>query len=75
MRQSPPRRCAICVDTETFMAAQELAELAGIDVDTFIEITVKGLHAQACEALVREKPASAPVIPITRERRRRRRSG
>jgi hypothetical protein len=76
MDQPAARRCAIWVDTATFMAAQELAEVSGIDIDTLIEAMVKGLHAQAREVLRRtsaEEPASAPVIPITEERRRRRR--
>jgi hypothetical protein len=76
MGQPPARHCAIWVDTATFMSAQNLAELAGVDVDSFIEAVVKGLHAQEREDVLpapAAKPASSPVIRITEERRRRRR--
>ncbi len=37
------RRCAIWVDTATFMAAQARAELAGSGVDTVIEFVCEGI--------------------------------
>ena len=70
------RRCAIWVDTDTLMAAQELADLAGVDVDAFVEFVLKELHVQetregALRARAQESGA-APVIPINGERRRQR---
>jgi hypothetical protein len=58
MAQPPARRCAIWVDTATFMSAQNLAELAGVDVDSFIEAVVKGLHAQEREDVLLHLPRS-----------------
>jgi hypothetical protein len=56
MDQPQARRCAIWVDTTTLMAAQELANCAGVDVDAFIEFVVKELHEQRC-AKARFEPA------------------
>jgi hypothetical protein len=70
------RRCALWVSTATLQAAEELAELAGVGVDDFIEFVVKELHEhEAREGALRaraQEPGSAPVIPINEERRRHR---
>jgi hypothetical protein len=80
MDQPQARRCAIWVDTTTLMAAQELANCAGVDVDAFIEFVVKELHEhEVREGSLRaraQESGAAPVIPINGEwRRRRGRSG
>jgi hypothetical protein len=79
MDQPQARRCAIWVDTTTLMAAQELANCAGVDVDAFIEFVVKELHEHEVREgslRARAQESGAPVIPINGERRRRRgRSG
>jgi hypothetical protein len=58
------------------MAAQELADLAGVDVDAFVEFVLKELHVQETrEGALRaraQESGSAPVIPINGERRRQR---
>jgi hypothetical protein len=73
----PARRCAIWVNTPTLTAAQELADLAGVDVDTFVEHIVNELHEyEARDGALRRRArasASAPVIPISGERQRRQR--
>jgi hypothetical protein len=51
MDQPQARRCAIWVDTTTLMAAQELANCAGVDVDAFIEFVVKELHEHEARGL------------------------
>jgi hypothetical protein len=64
MGQPKERHCAIWMDTATFTAAQELAELAGVDVDSFMTFVVKELHErEAREGALREQGA-APVLPI-----------
>jgi|SoiMethySBSTD1v2_1073268.scaffolds.fasta_scaffold4437454_2 hypothetical protein len=76
MNRHQARRCAIWVDTATLIAAQELADFAGVDVDTFIQFVVKELHQhEAREGRLRaraQKAGTASVIPIDGERRRRR---
>lgn len=73
----PARRCAIWVSTPTLMAAQQLADLAGVDVDTFVEHIVNELHElRARDNALLGRPTasgSAPVIPISGERQRRQR--
>jgi hypothetical protein len=73
----PARRCAIWVDTRTLLAAQELANFAGLDVDAFIEFVVQELHDQETrEGALRaraEKTGRAPVIPLDRRRQPHRR--
>ena len=62
------RRCAIWVTSATLAAAQELADLLGIDVDTFVEFVVTQLHDyEGREGALRKRAAnmgSAPVIPL-----------
>jgi hypothetical protein len=38
------RRCALWVNPESFSRAQELADLLGVDVDTFIDFAVTSIH-------------------------------
>jgi hypothetical protein len=38
------RRCALWVSAESFSRAQELADLLGVDVDTFIDFAVTLIH-------------------------------
>ena len=77
MGQRQLRRCAIWLDTDTFRAAQELAELSGVDIDDFIEFIVKELHQReeqegALHARA-ERSGQAPVIPLAERRRQRQR--
>jgi hypothetical protein len=76
MDQAQAGRCAIWVDTPTLIAAQELADFTGLDVDTFIQFVVKELHqheARGGRLRARAQEAGiAPVTPIDGERRRRR---
>jgi hypothetical protein len=76
MGQPSTRRCAIWITPSTLAAAQELADLAGFDVDTFIEFIVTDLHDhERREGSLRTRAtdsATAPVIPIYSERRRTR---
>jgi hypothetical protein len=73
----PARRCAIWVSVPTLMAAQELADFAGVDVDTFVEYIVNELRECEARGGALRKWASAsapaPVIPIGGERQRRQR--
>jgi hypothetical protein len=71
------RPCVIWVNMTTFQAAQELAELAGVDVDTFVAYVVNELHAhEGREGGMRARAGGgrgvAEVIPMEREQRRRR---
>ena len=66
------------MSTATLQAAEELAELAGIGVDDFIEFVVKELHEhEAREGSLRARASgAADVIPMSEDRRQRRgRSG
>lgn len=77
MDQPQAQCCAIWVDTPTLIAAQELADFAGLDVDnTFIQFVVKELHQhEVREGRLRaraQEAGTASVIPIDGERRRRR---
>ena len=69
------RRCAIWVTSATLSAAQELADLLGIDVDTFVQFVVTQLHDhEGREGALRKRAAkmgSAPVIPLDGAHRRR----
>ena len=74
------RRCALWVTPPVLHAAQELAELAGVDVDTFIEVVVLELRehearegALRSRAARRDEPGDGRVIPMTRARAGRRR--
>ena len=65
------RRCALWVDPEVLVAAQELAALLDVDVDTFIEIVVRTLHdEEALRGMMRsraaraDKSAQGAVIPF-----------
>jgi hypothetical protein len=83
-RMSEQRRCVIWVNTTTFQAAQELADLAGVDVDTFVANVVNELHEQVNELHEQEMRdgamraragggrGAAEVIPMEGEQRRRR---
>jgi hypothetical protein len=76
MDQPPARRCAIWVNTTTLIAAQELADFAGVDLDRFIEFVVQELHDHEEREGSFRAPAQdsgpASVIPINGDRRRRR---
>jgi len=69
------RRCAIWVTSATLLAAQELADLLGIDVDTFVQLVVTQLHDhEGREGALRKRAAkmrSTPVIPLDGAHRRR----
>jgi hypothetical protein len=78
IEMSEQRRCVFWVNTATFQAAQELAQLAGVDVDTFVAYVVNELHEQEVrEGAMRARAGggrgAADVIPLTGEQRRRRR--
>jgi hypothetical protein len=81
MGQTHERRCVVWLGTATFQAAQELAALAGVDVDEFVDYVVKELHKQELsEGAMRARAGggrgAAEVIPMSGEpRRRRSRSG
>jgi CheY-like chemotaxis protein len=68
MDQPPARRCAIWVNTTTLIAAQELADFAGVDLDRFIEFVVQELHDHEEREGSFRAPAQdsgpASVIPI-----------
>jgi hypothetical protein len=79
MGRDSSRRCALWVSPEILAAAHELADLLGVDVDTFIESAVLVLHEQeASEGRLRARAAAAKkasnghVIPMTRDRSVRR---
>jgi hypothetical protein len=63
MAQPQARRCAIWVDTATLKAAQELADFAGLDVDSFIEFVVQELHDHETE---RARSVHGPRTPDAR---------
>jgi len=76
------RRCAFWVSPRVFVAAEELAELIGLGVDTFIESTVIALRDQeAAEGRLRaraaavEKASNGRVIPMAARRNRSQGSG
>jgi hypothetical protein len=71
MEYENSRRCALWVSARVLVAAEELADLIGIDVDTFIEGTVLALRDQeAAEGRLRaraaavEKSSKGQVIPM-----------
>jgi hypothetical protein len=67
MDQPQARRCAIWVDTTTLMAAQELANCAGVDVDAFIEFVVKELHEhEVREGSLRARAQESGARPSSR---------
>jgi len=72
------RRCAVWVSPSILAAAQELAELVGLDVDTFIAMVVLELRDQECaEGRLRARVASGKqvsngrVIPMAANRGKR----
>jgi hypothetical protein len=71
---SEQRRCVIWVNTTTFKAVQELADLAGVDVDTFVAYVVNELHDQEVRegAMRARAEGRAEVIPIRDDQGRRR---
>ena len=76
------RRCALWVSPRVLVAAEELADLIGVDVDTFIESTVLALRDQeAAEGRLRvrvaavEKSSKGQVIPMADRSKRSQRSG
>jgi len=79
MKPDTSRRCALWVSPSVLAAAQELAELTGIDVDTFIALVVLELRDEEsaqgrlrARAQATQKPSSSGhVIPISGGRRRR----
>jgi len=71
------RRCALWVSPEILAAAQELADLVGVDVDTFIEsivVALKDLEATEgrlqARATAAKKSRAGKVISMTRDRGR-----
>ena len=78
MATSPARRCALWVSPPILSAAQELADLVGLDVDSFIAMMVLELHDQeTAEGRLRARAAGAArssdgrVIPLPAERTKR----
>jgi hypothetical protein len=71
---SDQRRCVVWVNTTTLRAAQELADLTGVDVDTFVAYVVNELHAQEVRegAMRARAEGGAEVIPIRDDQGRRR---
>jgi hypothetical protein len=76
------RRCALWVSPRVLVAAEELADLLGVDVDTFIESTVLVLRDQeAAEGRLRartaavEQSSKGQVIPMADRSKRSQRSG
>jgi hypothetical protein len=71
---SGQRRCVVWVNTATFQAAQELAALAGVDVDTFVAYVVNELHADEIREGAKRARAGggADVIPMRDDQGRRR---
>jgi len=74
------RRCALWVTPRVLAAAQELADLIGLDVDSFITLIVLELHDQeAAEGRLRsraaatEKSSIGHVIQMRVDRTKRRR--
>jgi hypothetical protein len=76
MNETRSRRCVVWLDTATYQAAEELATLAGVDVDAFVEYVVNELHAhEVREGAMRARAGGgAEVISMGHERRRRSRS-
>jgi|RhiMetdeSRZDD1v2_1073273.scaffolds.fasta_scaffold2361943_2 hypothetical protein len=74
------RRCALWVSPRVLAAAQELADLIGLDVDSFVTLMVLELYDQeSAEGRLRsraartEKPSIGHVIPMRVDRTKRRR--
>lgn len=72
------RRCAVWVSPSVLAAAQELADLVGADVDTFVAVVILELHdRESEEGRLRARPAgtevpsSARVIPMPANRGKR----
>jgi hypothetical protein len=59
---------------EAWAAAEELAEAAGVTPSAFIEIMLRDLYDRAESQPESEQVSQRNVIPISRGRRRRRRS-
>jgi hypothetical protein len=78
MEHEPDRRCALWVSPRVLAAAQELAELVGLDVDSFVAMVVLDLSDQeSAERRLRARAAEVPkpashVIPIAAAKRARR---
>jgi hypothetical protein len=75
------RRCALWVSPRVLAAAQELADLIGLDVDSFVTLMVLELYDQeSAEGRLRSRAAGSDkssighVIPMRVERTKRRRS-
>jgi hypothetical protein len=72
------RRCALWVSPPVLAAAQELSELIGLDVDTFVAMIVLELHEhETSQGRLRARRAAATppssnghVIPMSPERGR-----
>jgi hypothetical protein len=71
------RRCALWVSPSVLAAAQELSELIGIDVDTFVAMIVLELHEhETSQGRLRARRAAATpssnghVIPMSPDRGR-----
>ena len=72
------RRCALWVSPPVLAAAEELAELIGLDVDTFVAMIVLELHEQelaqgrlrARRAAGTQSSSNGHVIPMSPERGR-----
>jgi hypothetical protein len=82
MEYQSSRRCALWVSPRVLVAAEELADLIGVDVDTSIESTVLALRDQeAAEGRLRvrvaavEKSSKGQVIPMADRSKRSQRSG
>ena len=76
------RRCALWVSPSVLAAAQELAELVGLDVDTFVAMVILELRQQesaegrlqARRAATGQEPTNGHVITMADRGKRRGRS-
>jgi len=79
MAIEPSRRCALWVTPRVLAAAQELADLIGLDVDSFITLMILELYEQeSAEGRLRArvagtgKSSNGHVIPMPSDRSKRR---
>jgi len=79
MAIEPSRRCALWVSPRVLAAAEELADLIGLDVDSLIALMILELHDQeSAEGRLRArlagtaKSSNGHVIPMPADRSKRR---
>ena len=79
MGQEATRRCALWVSSQILADAQELADLLGVDVDTFVAMAILSLYDQEAEegrlharVVAIQNESNNRVVPIRAGRRGRR---